>query len=529
MSFDRPNESSQPPEVEYLIQQFLQERLDATELDCLDALCDEDPEIYDRIFRQFVVDQHLTAVRSTFQIASKLTEQNTVVPTVGRKVPELPSRKEIVRNRWTAAAILTAFAFLAFIVWIEWRNGRADETLTAVATIVDLVDPVWKHPEQALKLGRQLRPGTLSLHSGMIALRFASGTQVILQGPVEFTITDGMRTFCGQGRMSTTVPPSGQGFTIHTPFSSVIDLGTEFYLEVDRNQAEVHVRNGTVEVDRTREKRFSLKKGFSASTHSDGGVRTGPADEKLFVDDAQLKERSYLYRSKLNVERMLRRSRWDDDPSLLIDYHFDNVQGDSVFNRAKANEKAWLIGCRTEKDRFSEEKSVVFRSGTDRIEWAHSGQLDSMTLIMTLRIDENRHPVSRLLLARRFYDEPGYFLWQINCSGEVQFHQHVGGTLRYRTFDAPNVVSWSDRGTWTTLGLVADAKRRTVTHYKDGRLQSSFNWDDPMPIRLDEMTLGNEIPGRRREANRFLDGAVRNFMLFARPLSGDEIAELCVE
>lgn len=532
MNSDRQENSSSPsPETDYLIQRFLDEELDSSELERLDALCEKDPDLYRRLFDHFLIDQHLTAVRNTFQIASRLNEQGstTAASPSRRTEPVLPSRKEIVRNRWIAASALLVLAFLGIVVFFEWNTGSEKDSSLALATVVDLADPVWKFSEQPLKLGQQLQPGVLALESGMLALLFTSGTHVVLQGPVELVVKDVDQTFCGRGRMSVTVPPAGRGFTVHTPFSSVVDLGTEFYLDVGNEQTDVHVRTGTVEIDRTRLKRFSLEEGVSALARSDGTVTTGTADRELFVEKAVLKERSDIYRAKLNEEIRIRRSRFADDPTLAVEFHFDRLQGDSVVNLAKASEKAWLIGCRTEKDRFSEEKAVVFRKGSDRIEWAHAGRLNSMTLVMTLRIDANRHPVSRLLLARRFYEEAGYFLWQINRSGDIQFHLHVDGAQRYRTFDVPGAVAWSDRGTWTTWALVADAEKHSITHYKDGRPLASFAWNDPSPLLLDEMTLGNEIPGRRKETDRFLDGAVRNFMLFSRALSENEIADLSLE
>ena len=50
-----------------------------------------------------------------------------------------------------------------------------------------------------------------------------------------------------QGKVRALVPKPAQGFRVHTASGDVVDLGTEFALEVTEDHADVHVLDGEVE------------------------------------------------------------------------------------------------------------------------------------------------------------------------------------------------------------------------------------------------------------------------------------------
>ncbi|MCB1230712.1 MAG: FecR domain-containing protein [Verrucomicrobiae bacterium] len=96
-----------------------------------------------------------------------------------------------------------------------------------------------------------VRPGRLTLKSGVAEVTFNSGARVFLQGPAVFEVERPNRAFLESGRLTAEVPKPATGFVINTPRVNVVDLGTRFGLSVEKSgDTEVHVMQGVVEVSR---------------------------------------------------------------------------------------------------------------------------------------------------------------------------------------------------------------------------------------------------------------------------------------
>lgn len=92
-----------------------------------------------------------------------------------------------------------------------------------------------------------LRPGLLHLAAGSAVLEFNKGARVTLEGPSRFQLVSSNSGFLDSGKLLAQVPKQAIGFEIATPSAKVIDMGTEFGVEVDRTGvAEVHVFQGLV-------------------------------------------------------------------------------------------------------------------------------------------------------------------------------------------------------------------------------------------------------------------------------------------
>ena len=73
-----------------------------------------------------------------------------------------------------------------------------------------------------------------------------------IEGPAEFTPRSADRIEFVRGRLVAYVPRQARGFTVGTPSAEVVDLGTEFGVEVDaQGGTDLHVIRGRVEVKPT--------------------------------------------------------------------------------------------------------------------------------------------------------------------------------------------------------------------------------------------------------------------------------------
>lgn len=90
---------------------------------------------------------------------------------------------------------------------------------------------------------------TLRVLKGSLRLDFEHGTTVTLAAPAILKVDSSMRSRLFRGRTRVKVAPGAEGFTVDTPRSSVVDLGTEFGVDVDDSgSTEVFVFDGEVDV-----------------------------------------------------------------------------------------------------------------------------------------------------------------------------------------------------------------------------------------------------------------------------------------
>ncbi len=118
------------------------------------------------------------------------------------------------------------------------------------AKIIATVDCKWSENSKTFADNAKLECGeTVKLDSGLAKIAFDDRAEVILEGPAEFRVESDMSAKLLYGRLSAKVTDKGHGFTIYGPEMRVLDLGTEFGLNVDPSgRSQVHVFKGEVEV-----------------------------------------------------------------------------------------------------------------------------------------------------------------------------------------------------------------------------------------------------------------------------------------
>jgi hypothetical protein len=91
---------------------------------------------------------------------------------------------------------------------------------------------------------------TIRATKGMMKLTFLNGTVVTLHAPALFKVISDMRTQVLLGKVTARVAKGAEGFSVLTPRATVIDLGTEFGIEVNEVGAtDVVVFKGEVNLD----------------------------------------------------------------------------------------------------------------------------------------------------------------------------------------------------------------------------------------------------------------------------------------
>lgn len=171
-----------------------------------------------------------------------------------RSFPRIPLRL----NRWTslAAGILIAVVAYGFGHLGSPRPMPRRTTsgpvpprpeTSNVAWLVNAQNCRWEGGESGMP-GRNMRAGkVLRLDRGLAEIEFDRGARLILQGPAGLELISGNEARLLHGSLTARVPERARGFTVHSPWGKVVDLGTEFGLSVDdRGGTAVRVFQGTV-------------------------------------------------------------------------------------------------------------------------------------------------------------------------------------------------------------------------------------------------------------------------------------------
>lgn len=122
------------------------------------------------------------------------------------------------------------------------------EESNTIATIVRTRNCEWGAGEPQRECGELIEPGTtMSLDKGSAEIALENGVRLIITGPCEVQLESEMHGRVARGAVTAKVPAGATGYSLTTPSSEVIDLGTEFGVAVDLDgKTEVHVFDGEV-------------------------------------------------------------------------------------------------------------------------------------------------------------------------------------------------------------------------------------------------------------------------------------------
>lgn len=232
-------------------------------------------------------ERYLQAIRTDVALHDEATRERDPV------VEEIPRRKN-----WLPAAGLAAAVALAGLGL--WRMLPRDQPAVlagpaavapalAFATLVDARDCRWQAP---LDLGSENRMSarTIDLESGIAIIEFDGGARLALQGPASLELIGPKAARLHRGTASVRCEDGLYSFSLLTPTSTVIDLGTEFGVAVEADgAAEVHVLDGEVEVadaiGKESQSTMFLNAGETVLLDTNGGNQRLGASTKSWVRD----------------------------------------------------------------------------------------------------------------------------------------------------------------------------------------------------------------------------------------------------
>jgi len=458
----------------------------------------------------------------------------------------LPARPTARRHPlwWAVAAALALLASLAaYFVGGHRATERTVARLTVpegtdrgCAVLTQAVDAEWSGPQNPPRAGETLNIGSLALRAGLVQIDFFSGASLVVEGPAVLDLVSSWEAACRQGKVRVRVPPSAHGFRFNAPGMKLVDLGTEFAMNVDPAQpdADVHVFTGEVIAHPAGGAELRLLGGQSLR-----GPVLASLDPKSFLPHGQLDELAAAQDSR----RLAAWGQWSQrvrqDERLLVYYpmrHFPEWER-LVNNVANGNDKSrngGAVGAVWTQGRWAGKDALEFKRPGSRVRLNLAGSYDAITFACWARLDGIDRKYSALLLTDGY--DPGEPHWQIFENGSLMFsiaypNPAKPETKRNQIYYSPPIFAPANSGRWQQIAVTYENLTGTVIQYVNGReVSREVNpFHQPgRPIVFGACELGNwGLPTASHNFPiRNLNGAIDEFLLYQAALSGAEIAQL---
>ena len=455
------------------------------------------------------------------------------------------------------AAVLIAVGASAFwlgrwgdhaVVSTDVASGLPPEiSMAGHASLRRAVSVDWGESSAVYRPGDVLPGGMLAFEAGVIEIDFFCGATMVVQGPAELDIESDWSVRVDRGKLRANVPPAARGFVVRAAGSDVVDLGTEFALDVVDDNARVEVIDGEVKIrggDHDGDHLHTDDRRWLRGSEVADTVGVSTIDELKIRQDDLLAERWENWKNSV--------ATLQSDPRLIAYYPIaasvDERVVVDVADHTTEQDGVRVGPVETTRGRFgSLSTGLNFSRPGARVRTRIDGTFDSFTVATWVRIDSLDHLYNALLMSDGY--ETGDLHWQIRRDGRLMFSIMVDDSQKrwqYNELEQQRVQTaglhhvyysdpvWDDSlsGQWMHVAAVYDPAGRRVTQYVNGQIVASEPIVDDYfieTLRIGAAEIGNwGQPFRDTPlfAVRNLNGTIDELAIFGEPLSGDEIRNL---
>jgi len=415
----------------------------------------------------------------------------------------------------------------------EYQSLYKSDRTSPVAVLTKSVGLQWSsNTNNRPELGSALEPGVFEIESGMAQLEFMQGATAILEGPVDAKLINDNAMSIRLGKLRAHVPKVAIGFSVDLPMGRVVDLGTDFGVEVHpEGSAEVFVYRGKVQyrgVDFEGNEVFNELSGGEAIYLDSFGIST-PLDMPSgnFLGTADLAFRSLENAHKRRSAWMKKSKELAADPNTLLYYGFDGhdswsrVVRDET-NRASGAGDGAVIGCNWTEGRWPGKGALEFAQDNDRVCLNLNKSLRQATLVAWVRLNGLGANGAPLVFSKPHLD--GAIGWSVNSSGKLVLEVRTSNLIE--TYESAVAFPPDRLGKWVHLATTFDAEKKWVNHFINGRSFSREKINQANSISLKKGLLGHFQAFPDRNPKLSLRGSIDEFAIFASVWDEGIIREL---
>lgn len=454
-----------------------------------------------------------------------------------------------------AACLPLAIAFIRPAATSSADDGLAEvvispdqkASLAGVAVLSRSVDVEWSEDHDSHTEGVAVPASKIVFESGVMQLEFYSGVVAVIEGPAEIDVLDAMSARLHSGKLRARVPPQARGFTIHTADGEVVDLGTEFAIDLgaDREWGELHVIDGEVRFDPAHETGHASRQVFGGEA-----MRLGidPHDRNeielttdRFIGTAEIEKISRQRKLKRYRDWRAWRNEFLAEPDLVAWYgHSPEPEWSRTLRnyapQGPDDSHGVVVGCEWGPGRWPNHRALRFRNASHRVSVNLPGEHKSITLAAWIQVDR-LHPTNQVALMHADTLQPRLIHWTLDrvpTGALMHFSESASSAgeadRRLHYSSKRQVMSNEDTGSWRHFAVVYDADLKRVSHYCNGEVIGWTPIKQVRPIEIGIADIGNWpykywAKGTEFET-RNLMGRVDEFVVVGRALAGKELAEM---
>ncbi|MDO5580572.1 MAG: LamG-like jellyroll fold domain-containing protein [Planctomycetia bacterium] len=456
-------------------------------------------------------------------------------------IPEqMPSRSKKrffskkTSDRLFIICVLFLFSLITFLSLSEFyrkqKKAAPEETFVPAAKVEEMINAVWGPEGKEYKRGHSLAPGKIHLQSGLVKLRFNNDAELILKGPTDFTINNPKSTFCDRGEITALIPEKAVGFEITTPFTTIIDRGTEFFVKVDEKETKFEVFQGKVDYVLPEQASVPLLEGNAVRADSLRTARSIPAGSVPSVRKGEFQSRLKEFIDQTLARRSKGQDQLRDAPGLLVYLDPGSENGEIAVNRSRLGSNriphALMVGCVIGEGFLPGINAAELNTQKSHVELDLPGKYRSLTIILTVRIDRMNKVSNCLLESSDIHQRPGTIAWTLIQDGSLRLfldYEKNGTQLDCATFSTEAVHPRFDCGVWNTIAVVFNSQTKTITQYFDGKQISSDPWINPFELEPGRLIIGNSAKRKELNLESQLNGALGDIQIYDRALTPEEI------
>ncbi len=212
---------------------------------------------------------------------------------------EIPQKKpELIQNvqrgkvvyTLSKRSLFTLIASVAAILFVViFLRLTPPERPMFVARLTRTVDARWENVSGTVQTGADLYTGPMRLAKGFAEITFDSGAAVVIEAPADFSLESAHQIFLKRGRLVAKIDNQSQKtFVVCCPYASVVDYGTEFGVEVNSEELQTYVFQGTVALRSSVnpvkfDESIALKAGEGGTAKPNQTLQRTVIDEQRFV------------------------------------------------------------------------------------------------------------------------------------------------------------------------------------------------------------------------------------------------------
>lgn len=463
-------------------------------------------------------------------------------------VPSIPLRRASLRERINKTAIYTAIlASAALVMLLSYIHLVPVQQTGGLGYLTSSVQAEWASVNGPILQDKALYPGPMKLVGGLAEITMDTGATMIVEAPAEFELETPSRVYLKSGRLVVSIENSREDrFVVRTPQATVVDLGTEFGVEIDaQGNTQTHVFQGEAELRSGSDplkygSALALKVGQGARSDAAGNLKPARLNDRVFVRKGQFDTEVLADKGSPYHCWKAYHNKLYADSSLVVHYTFeeDTARPNMVLNLAPATSSSLhgVFGGEGQKPtwvqgRLPGKTAIRFERGKEQtIVIAADPALSlngPMTVSSWVYYPNPAQMGGHLISCRQDY--------HVNFQFSI-FDDKYSISGQRNQFELLRFNSKSDRGCYTRAfaqqagvwyHFVMTHDTRTAAFYVNGELFESKPYTTAITEQPTEVILGAlKVDGKYILREGDFDGIVDELMVFNRSLTAAEIRRL---